>query len=65
MTDKQLQEEATIWLREFIKDHFPEGLEEKLLVTMTAILIDAFIDGVIYGQEVVKTESRIIHPAKH
>jgi hypothetical protein len=65
MTDKQLQEEATAWLSMFIRDHFPEGIEERLLVSISAMLIDAFIDGVTYGQEVVATESRIIRPGKH
>jgi len=64
MTDKQLKEEVSAWLAAYVKEHFPEGLPEKIEAIVLAIAFDSFLDGVRYGQEVVKTESAILHPEK-
>ncbi len=64
MTDDKLQIDTTEWIKAFMRDRFPCGLPAKVEEIMLDVLVDAYVDGVRYGQEVVATESRLILPGR-
>ena len=63
MDDKKLTQEVADWLERFVGARFPEGLPEGLAEPMMSVLTDAFIDGAWFGQDMSKTEIRLIVPA--
>jgi hypothetical protein len=65
MTDERIKQDVTKWVVTFMRDRFPQGLNDKLDELVREIIFDAYLDGVAYGQEVVKDERpRIIIPAR-
>lgn len=51
------------WLNQFVIDHFPAGLGA-IEQQMRELLLEAYIDGMRYGQEVAELESKIVVPGK-
>jgi hypothetical protein len=65
MTDEKMRDDVSKWVVGYMRDHFPTGLTDKLDEMVREIIFDAFVEGVAYGQEVIKDERpRLIIPAR-
>ena len=57
ITDEKLKVDTTEWLRCFIDDRFPQGLPEPIAENVQSLALDAYMDGIRYGQDIAEQSS--------
>lgn len=57
ITDEKLKIDTAAWLDLFVSDKFPRGLPDKISEDIQHLILDAYIDGIRYGQDIAEQAS--------